>query len=263
MKKYIFFVGIFSFINSLQAQKIYILPGFNLNYANLVVAPQKMPDVTTPFPGKHISLFFEVFYKPKYTFFSLGVKSSNIGNSFTVRNNYVSDTSLGVLLYSTNYDIEQFNVTLSINKFSKKFKPFIGAHTLKFNLKTGIGIGFNRSQYYYDEQFFLQNGGAADQYSFVGFESKIKKKYTGYFLATALGAELYSKKKRKLIVAELYYDFGLRKMAEFSSLIVYGKYLYPTQNIDPLNSKRIENFKTFTRGSTFGLKIGVPITIKK
>jgi hypothetical protein len=236
-----------------------------MSWANMVVTPKKYKDIRTPFPNLKVALGLEIFYKPKNTLFSLLVKRSNIGYGFKLRNNHISDTSRGYITASETGSIEQYQINISAIKESQKFKPFVGKTTIKFNLKAGVGIGFNRSQMYYDSSFYKEGLAIYNDWSFIKYETTISKKYIGYYISTSAGMMIYNKKKKKILSVDAYYDFGLRKMAAFSTNFHYGRGRFVNQNfyIDAANSTKQDNFITFTRGSTFGVSLGIPITIKK
>ena len=254
----ILFIPLFSI-----AQKLYVVPGLNFNYYGLNKVEVTRKDINTPKPHIGANWFVNVKYKTKKLIFSLSLKQSVLGTSFKVRNIYVHDTILGIRLLTHADGIDQLHATASVEKETNRFYHFVGNSLFKINFKAGFGIGFNRTQSYYKEQYSYNSYGMADPWSFIVYEQTIKRKGIGYYLSPGIGLDFYNKKKRKILFTELYYDFGLKKMTEFNMNYEYAKYLYPTQNIDPNQYTRVLNYKVFTRGSTFGLKIGIPIKILK
>lgn len=260
-------------LQHLFAQKLSITTGFNLGYGGLFIVESKRDDYKSSKPLKYPSLWFDLNYKPKKIIYSLSVKNSLVGHGFIVKNLYtknIDSNLLGIpaVFYGTGLDIVQVNLAAAVE--SKKYKPFVGKATVKFQLKAGIGIGFNLSKAYYArDDIKYESWGSNSANDINKYESFVTRGQSKNYLISLAGAvSFYNKnKKRSVLSIEAYYDFGLRKMISYVTNYEYGRFLQPVTQpiayIDPTKYTKVVQHKSFSRGSNFGVKIGIPITIIK
>lgn len=257
---------IFSFIAALAlntvAQKLTITPGLHWQEYGFITRNVKRADYVVPKPLKAFNLFGQINYKKGNTCFSIEALPSTLSNNFKIKDLYLNDTSLGIRnsVYGNAIDHIIFSLAVARNfnnnpqNASKKIIPWY---------KVGLGISLNRSNQYFNEQYSYWKDGEETKYNFNSYFEYITKIGNGYFLCTSLGANFKNRKRKNVITAEFYINLGLKKMVKYDVTYEYGSYLYPTRNIDSQKYTRVSNYIVNSRGTVFGLKVGVPIRLIK
>jgi hypothetical protein len=200
----------------------------------------------------------EIALKKERRIFSLLLKQAVIGNSFKIKNTFFPDnydqsfstSGINQLFVSLNYGQELNRSSRFL--FKTKWVPY---------WMGGLGIGFNESRKYYQEQYNYYTYTWESDDRITTYETFVSKMGLGFFVTPRVGLNLYSAKKKKQILnLNFFYDIGVSKQAGF-----YVKYKIGTYDASGnLNQSKEGTTYLITRGRSYGISISTPlISFKK
>lgn len=239
-------------------QKLYVAPNLGMHLGSWNYFPSSdrpARDFKSPRAQLIYTLGFNVYYNQRNLTHKLGVQSTSLGMNYKVLQ------EPPYALFGGGYNIHSSwishaIISYSLQKEQRVSKKFIGATSIKLKGALGVGFSPNRSQGFYDSTYNINSAYWVYQTGdFWGHDYPVPKKQAGFFLMPEIGFDLFSKSGKRFLQVEFFYWKGLRKMQEFNVSYFYG-------NLN--NNTRIDqNQVVRTRGTQFGLKIGVPIGIIK
>ena len=246
------------------SQQLYIIP--KVSAANGVYTKrliEKRIDIDTKKPQLYFQPFLDVVYQQANKSLVLSLTSNLVGNSFSIINIHSNNAVFPIVGTEFSTGISALQLSLAVKFDSRNFSSFIGNSLIKPNYKVGMGIIFNRSQSYYKEQFSSSAAFIEDKVSQMGYTQTIQKIGNGIVLCNSVGIDIFNKRKKRILTTDLFLDFGLKNMALFNMRYEYGNYKPNTLTPDfPNNYTYVNNYKTTTRGTQWGIKIGIPINLK-
>jgi len=191
----------------------------------------------------------------------LSVEQVPFGFYFKLTNKFMlppnNERLLGIDNVKFGRTIDQFIFSYALQKEGKKEKGFLFKSKIRFNYSVGMGISLNRSKSYYKEVFLNSSDGGSDPWTYWGYYADHYRDGFGVFLRGTGGFDFISKKGKRVLCFNVFYNQGLKDMAHFDIHYQYGYWNDPSKQVDvPKQVLR-------TRGTTFGFSLGVPITIKK
>lgn len=254
------FVPILLFFSVTKAQVV-ITPRLGLEYFGISYYPGqavKRNDIKISVPDKNIFLSGEIGIIKGGSRISISYEMKNLGEGMGVINDStVSPTGRvfsgksilqvsGTISYVGLY-YDRFSV---LNKNFPRFKWYYGA---------GLGIGFNRTDAYYLEN--QDAGYSSFNYGDVQWQSygQMWNKPTGngIFLKIRSGLAYANKRKREILLLDIYWNQGFKKMLEHTVNYGYGI---------PGNAgswHHVTGHRYNNRGTTFGATLGFPIYLFK
>jgi hypothetical protein len=153
--------------------------------------------------------------------------------------------------------IDHFIFSYALQKEGIKEKRFLFKSSLRFNYSGGLGISLNRSKDYYKEVFSRSSGGASTPSTYYGYDIDINRDGFGLFLKGVAGVDFINRNGKRKLCLSLFFYQGLKNMADFDIHYQYGYFNDPDKQVD------VPNQKLYSRGTTFGVSLGVPIKIIK
>ncbi|MGQ0739234.1 MAG: hypothetical protein ACT4OJ_09265 [Bacteroidota bacterium] len=202
-------------------------------------------------------------YKAKKMNHKLSVQQVPFGEAFKLINKFMNppyrqDSFLLGFSNATHEDaIDHFIFSYGFQKEGKKEKGFLFRSRIRFNYSAGMGISFNRSKAYYNQVFSRSSGGSQNPWTYYAYEIEIHRIGPGLFLNGGAGFDFINKKGKRKLSFNIFYKQGLTNMARFDIHYQYGYWNDPAKRVD------VPNQKIYSRGTTFGFSLGVPIRIIK
>ncbi|MEO7444321.1 MAG: hypothetical protein ABIU55_02415 [Ferruginibacter sp.] len=181
------------------------------------------------------------------------MKESVLGSSFRLKTDFGNDTSLGYHFVGNAQGFDQMVLSFQLQK-NIEFKKFKHSAFLLF-YGFGAGVGFNRTQNYYDSSLSDYSFQRDNIYNYVKYRTSFRRRGAGIFICPSIGAEWLNGKGKTILISELYADLGLAKMLHINVDYEYGTYTNPPK------TRHVPNQELNAAGSTIGLKIGVPIRL--
>jgi len=262
MKKLLFFLLVTCVSVCGYSQKIYGVVNFTspfsgISYTNGHNRNEFQPSVVRI----NGSWSVDLFYKAKKLMHKLSVEQVPFGFYFKLTNKFMlppnNERLLGIDNVKFGRTIDQFIFSYALQKEGKKEKGFLFKSKIRFNYSVGMGISLNRSKSYYKEVFLNSSDGGSDPWTYWGYYADHYRDGFGVFLRGTGGFDFISKKGKRVLCFNVFYNQGLKDMAHFDIHYQYGYWNDPSKQVDvPKQVLR-------TRGTTFGFSLGVPITIKK
>ncbi|MGG9960492.1 hypothetical protein [Ferruginibacter sp. SUN106] len=244
----------FFYLQNVTSQKLFIVPGLVGQYSYFSKATPKESDFSTK-PKFNGTWFIDVCYMPSKTLFKISLKESVLGENFNIKTNF-SDTSLGFRKIEHSDGIDQLVLTFQVQKdiFANTNKS---DYYLNWFYTFGAGIGFNRAKYYYDSFLIAKTIRWDGMYNYAQHTTSFVRKGLGLFLSSAIGFKWINGKGKTILISELYADLGLTRMLRVNVNYEYGTYSNPSLH------RKVDDMELNSTGTTFGLKIGVPIKVLK
>ena len=253
IKHIIFFLFIFCCLFS-KGQTLQIVPRAGFQYHGLSYISKDEPhpsDFKKGIPEFVVTIGADVKYKTKHLTHVLSVQSIALGPSFSFTNMYLDKRivpSFGGHRRSESIDHAILSYGLEREGHGNK--------RLKFNYSVQAGIGFNKSREAYDSILPPDSYGEQIGDHYYHFTIRYNRSGMGIFLLGKAGISFYNKKKKSFLNLQAFWHQGLKKMAEYDIHYQYGYFSYPQY-------RRDEQVKLKTRGTVFGVTMGVPIRILK
>jgi hypothetical protein len=211
-------------------------------------------DIKISVPINGVFLSGEIGITKNNKKFSIGYEMKNIGEGMGVINDSavtpIRTVFRGIDRHSTGGTISFIGVYY--DRYSKINKNI---SWLKWYYGVGVGIGFNRTDAYYRE---TQNAGYSS-FASNDYYLEMWNKPTGHgiFLKFRGGLSVLNKKRREVMLLEVFWNQGLRKMLDHTVNYGYG---YPP---NPSSWHRVYGLKYSNRGTSFGACLGFPVFIKQ
>lgn len=190
----------------------------------------------------------------------ISIEQSMLGKNFRITNKFKAPPNVNILGF--NYiglttGIDHLVFGYSLQKESRKEKGFLFRSRIRFNYSAGIGVSFNRSNDYYRDYYSSSSGGIQDNYTYVGYEITHHKSGMGLFLKGTGGFDFINKRGKRYLDFSIFFNQGLKNMVQYNIHYQYGYWNDASKQVD------VPNQQLFSKGTTFGFNLGVPITIKK
>lgn len=189
-----------------------------------------------------------------------GLEQSALGNSYKVTSKFfyppyppLLGVTEGMLFIEFNHLILSYGVQFD----GKRPKGFLFKSKIRFNWYAGLGYSFNRSKRLYQEQYKYSSTGVSVLDSYIFQEAYHYRDGFGVFLKGQGGFDFLNKKGKKIVTVNLYFNQGLKTMVHYIIHYKYGFFNDPQKQIEVFDV----NMKS--KGTTFGISFGVPITILK
>lgn len=244
-----------------QSQKLEIVPNVGFQYYGLsyLLRPDAHPeDFKKSRPEFEGAIGVDVKYKSKKLTHVLGLQNPIIGPSFSFRNIYSDKGIIPTFLgYTHSSGPNQIFLSYTLQNEGRKFLKLIGKTRTKLSYSGGFGIGFNKSKDYYETvlQPYSLGGGGGDNY--YRYTIRYNRAGMGMFFPIRAGLNFYNRRKKNFLALQVFWNQGLKKMAEYSIDYDYGYYSYPQYQ------RSVKDVRLKSRGTTFGCTLGVPIRILK
>ena len=240
--------------NVLSAQKMYLVPDIGIHFSGLTYfskGSNKPADLTSPVPKLAPIVGFQICYPAKHFTHRIGFQWAQSGVSFSFRNKFSSDTSLGFRKQTVSASVSNYIINYSILKEFKKIHLFVGRSTMRYYAAIGGGGAGKGSEYW---KFFNIRTEAYGQY--WGSFTREFDVGPSLFATADAGIHFYNKKKKKIVSLNVFYYKGITQTKKFEVNYYYGYFNDPNRQVS-------ENVTLRTRGTVFGFNLGVPITIIK
>ncbi len=247
-------------INS-YSQRLYILPNLGLQLSGIShKVGSKNSDFYVSIPTFQLAYGLDLFYQKKSQKYKLSIYDNILGYSYKV----IPYNNIFIGHYELSHYTSIDNLQLSLSKvFEKKLiGKFPFNSKIQFNLSSGIGIDINNTKAYYKEQFYdkhfyIEHQTIGFVLQYLGTDDTIyRKSSVGLFLINDVGFDIFSKRKKRILTFSIFYKLGFLNMAKTEVTYYYGDVG------NPASEKRYKQ-QVATKGTNFGFKIGIPITIKK
>lgn len=236
----------------LSAQKLYIVPDIGIHFTGLTYfskGSNKPADLTSPVPKLGQIVGLQICYVAKHFTHRAGFQWAQSGYSYSFKNKYRIDTSIGFNKHIGSGSVSNYIITYSILKEFKKFHLFVGRSSMRYYAAIGAGGAGKSDEYWLKFSTYREDFG---QY----WGTKIQEFDVGpsLFATADAGIHFYNKKKKEIVSLNLFYYKGFTQTKKFELNYYYGYFNDPNRQVS-------ENVTLRTRGTVFGFNIGVPITI--
>ena len=242
------------------SQKLYIIPNFDLQYSGLSFmrnSEKNADDFKPSVPLLNYMSSIDIIYKPQKLVHKITLEYSRLGDGFKITNKFMSPADPGILSMSDAGAIQHFILSYSLGIESKNVHNPLGNLKLRYTGSLGMGIGFNRSKKYYKDLWYPIDNGLQDDKMYMAYLGTISRTGMGFFSIANAGFDVISRKNKRVLSFSLFYDKGFSELIKFNIHYQYGYFNDPSRQID------VPNQILRSRGTSFGLKIGVPIKILK
>ncbi len=242
-------------------QRIYISPNIGMQLSGIShKVGSKNTDFYVSVPSFQIAYGLDLFYQKNNRKYKLSFYDNILGYSYKVIP--YNNIFIGHYILTQYYAIDNLQLSLSKVFEKKSMGKFPFKSKIQFACTSGLGIDINSTKAFYKEQFSQmhfyiehQTIGFAPQY--IGTDDTIfRKSSVGLFLINDAGFDIFSKRKKRVLTFSLFYKLGFIKMAKTEVTYYYGDVG------NPASEKKYKQ-QLATTGTTFGFKLGIPITIKK
>lgn len=244
------------------SQKLFGVINLTTPFSGITYAEKFNKDEFRPRNARiNFSWGFDFIYKGGGINHKLSINQMPFGEGFKLINKFMhpsypgSDTLLGFAFAKHEDAIDHFIFSYCLQKVGKNEKGFLFHSRIRFNYSIGIGLSLNRSKSYYDQVFSTSSGGRSNPWTYYSYDITIYRDGFGLFLKGEGGFDFISKKGKRILCLKLFYDQGIKNMAQFDIKYQYGYFNDPSKQVD------VPEQALYHRGTTFGLSIGVPITI--
>lgn len=202
----------------------------------------------------------DIIFKHKKTSHKFSIEQVPFEKYFKLTNKFIvpPNQGLGFSIHKYGTAIDHFIFSYALQKEGKREKGFLFHSSIRFNYSAGIGVSLNRSKAFYKEIYPNSSGGWASNVTYSAYEAIHHRKGFGLFLRSTGGFDFINKRKNnRWLRINLFYDQGLKDMVHFDIHYIYGYFNDPSRQVD------VPKQVLKSRGTTFGLSIGVPIKILK
>jgi len=237
-------------------QRFYVSPNVGLQFSVLDYIPSSKTadkDFHVPRPTMKETPGLTFYYRTSSFTHKLGVQKMAMGINFRIQIYDGNNHGYTGNYYHSNF-FSHYLISYGLQKESKSMKPFIGNSLSKFKISMGAGIGTNESKLYYKESCSGIN------YSRIGYNNdcfgynySIKRNGLGVFLMPEAGIDVFNKIGKRILNLDVFYYQGIKNMTSY-----YVHYYY-TNTADNINVQNDVVVKT--RGTVFGVKVGIPIKL--
>lgn len=260
MLKYFLFYVIYFISFEVNSQKLYIVPNFDFQYSGLSFVRKSEKNANDFIPSIPLLNFMsslDIFYKPGRMIHKLTIENNRFGDGFGVKNKFIHPGELGLLGISHAGGFTNLIISYNAGIESIKQHNPLGKLKLKYTGSIGCGIGLNRTLAYFEEAFYPIDWGWQDGITYIAYLGSFSKTGPGIFSIVNAGFDVINKKNKQVLNFSFFYNKGFTEMIRFYIHYQYGFFNDPSRQVDvPRQVLR-------SRGTSFGLKIGVPITIFK
>lgn len=243
----------------LSAQgRFYITPNVDLQYSGLSFvknSEKNANDFKRSVPLLNFMSSIDVFYKPHKLIHKITLEYSRVGDGFKVVNHFLGPTDIGVHTISHAGGFEHLILSYNLGYESKKLHNPIGNLKIRYTGSFGLGIGFNRSKAYYRDIFYPIDYGLQDGNTYMAYLGTLSRTGMGIFSIVNAGFDIVSRKNKRVLSFSFFYNKGFTEMIKFNIHYQYGFFNDPNKQVD------VPNQLLRSRGTSFGLKIGIPIKI--
>jgi hypothetical protein len=258
MKQALTVILILLFLNARsQKVQVVILGGVHYSGLSYISKGDLHPDDFLPsVPELNGTLGFDIKYKKRNISHVVGFQVVTLGSSYGVNNMFADKGILPYFVTHKHSDgIDNFLINYNLEIESKKTIHLSKRMKAKLFYSAGGGIGTNKSESYYRE--YMTPLTYSSRYDDLYYADKIsfKRAGVGVFLNFKAGVSLYNRKKKEFLRFHGFYAQGLKKMEDFTVDYEYGYTSYPQYQ------RNIKGIHLKSRGSVFGLLIGIPIRI--
>ena len=260
MLKYFLFSGIYFLPLNGLSQRLYIVPNFDLQYSGLSFvrrSEKNASDFKPSIPLLNFMASLDIFYKPKKIIHKLTIESNRFGDGFGVTNKFIHPGEIGLLGISHSGGFDNFIISYNAGIESKKLHNPLGKLKLRYTGSLGAGIGLNRTMAYFDDVIYPIDYGWQDGNTYIAYLGSFSKTGPGLFSIVNAGFDVISKHNKRVLNFSFFYNKGFTEMVRF-----YIHYQYGFFN-DPARQTDVPKQVLRSRGTSFGLKIGIPIKILK
>lgn len=248
---------------SVHGQKLEALIGLNTPFSGISGSGSHDKKEFKPSVLRfNISWEVAVLYKRNKMAHVLTLAQLPLGKNFKVVNRFNippdDAVNLGFSYYIFGTDINNCLISYDQLRSEKKSRPFIFKTDIKLNYSYGVGIGFNRSKYYYANFYSSSNGGWSTPWTYYAVDATHYRDGLGLFACFRAGIDFFGRKRKvSFMTIKFFYLQGLRKMAHFNIHYRYGYWNDLSKRIDKPDQI------LFTRGTTLGFALALPIVILK
>jgi len=197
----------------------------------------------------------DVFYKPHRIIHKFTLEYNRIGDAFKIQNKFLAPADIGIIRISHASGIEHLILSYNLGYESKKLHNPVGKLKMRYTGSLGVGLGFQRSKTFYRDVFYPMDYGVQDGNSYMAYLGKFSRTGMGIFSTANAGFDIISRKNKRILAFSFFYNKGFSEMIKFNIHYQYGFLNDPARQVD------VPNQVLRSRGTSFGLKIGVPIKI--
>jgi hypothetical protein len=240
------------------SQKLYITPNIDFQYSGLSfvkISERNTNDFKRTVPLLNYILSIDVFYKPKKFIHKITLEYNRFGDGFKVINKFLSPTDIGTHSISHSGGFEHFILSYNLGIESKKLHNPLGKLKIRCTCSLGFGIGFNKSKSYYNDIFYPIDFGLQDRNSYIAYLGTFSRTSMGIFSIINTGFDITNRKNKRMLSFSFFYNKGFSEMIKYNIHYQYGLFNEPNKMIN------VPNQTLRSRGTSFGLKIGIPIKI--
>ena len=253
-------ISFWIFPSIVSSQKLYIVPNFDFQYSGIThVRSSERPEsgFRKNMPLINFMSSIDVMYKSKNFVHKLTLENSRFGPSFIITNKFMAPSDLGIIRMSHQSAIQHFILSYNLGMESQKIHNPFGKVRVRYTGSLGVGIGTNRSKRYYDEIEWKIEGGEGFADTYTAYKGNHSRSGLGLFSILNAGFDIMNKNNKKILCFSFFYDKGFTELAKFDIQYIYGLYSNTTKRVD------VPDQILRSRGTSYGLKIGVPIKILK
>ena len=264
MKKVLFFLLFFLLFHFVHGQKLYGIINLTAPFSGISYAKEYNEEEFKPRNVRiNVGWGFDIVYKVKklshkFSFNEMPLEGSfKLVNKFMLRQYNQDGRLLGFREFIHGDAIDHFIFSYALQKVGEKEKRFLLKSRIQFNYSAGLGVSLNRSKDYYKQVFSSSSGGGYSPITYYDYDINIYREGFGLFLKGGVGGDFINKKGKRNLCFNLFFYQGLKNMAHFDIRYRYGYYNDPSKQVD------VPNQKIYSRGTTFGFSLGVPVRILK
>lgn len=240
------------YINEAQTLRIVPKGGFDYYGISYIAKGDYRPgDFKTSVPELAASIGVDVKYSAKKMTHVLSLQSIALGDGFIFNNIY---RKAGIVPsvggHRSASSSNQALLSYGVERGGRGTSWIQGYYGLQ------LGLGFNKSKAVFDSTYLPYSYGMELGTSYYEYIIHFKRTGMGAFISLKGGISIYNHKKRQIINIEAFWHQGLLKMVEFDLLYRYGYRDRP-------QLQKQEQVKFNTRGTVFGVMLGIPIYIQK
>jgi hypothetical protein len=240
--------------NVVIGQTLELIPriGFQYHGISYISKVDNHPsDFFPSIPEFEASIGIDIRLKIKRFTHVVSVQITAIGPSFSFRNIFHDK---GIIPSSSGHHTASFSGQALI-AYGLEWKS--RQHNLvRFDYSIQAGIGTNKSKEAYDSIFIPKFYGQEDGTGYKQYSIQYSRTGVGIFLTGKAGLGFYNRKHKQVISIQAFWHQGLKEMARYDIEYKYGYFNYPQY-------RRSQQVTLRSRGTVFGVTLGVPIRILK
>lgn len=262
MRKLIYIMIFISIQQNGNTQKLYSVVNLTAPFSGISYTGGHNSQEFKPSVARiNLSWGVDIIYRRKKVNHKFSVEQMPFEKYFKLVNKYMlppnTEQLLGHVRINFGTAIDHFIFSYALQKEGKKEKGFLFDSKIRFNYSAGVGVSFNRSKVYYRNLYANSSDGASNQYTYMAYDAVHYRDGFGLFVRGTGGFDFVNKRGKRKLSVNLFYNQGLKDMAHFDIHYRYGYWNDPAKQVD------VPKLVLRSRGTVFGLSVGIPITLLK